>query len=356
LLVYPADRIVEIQEAGKLGIQARIEAVDFAGIMERMRHIVQHDHDQMREGLRETQEIDFYEGMAHFTNRYALQVGEKRLRAKKIFVANGARPLIPPIRGLDQVPYLTNESVLQLSALPASMAIIGGGYIACEFAHFFAAMGTHVTILQRNERLVPEEEPEISDLLKKKLSERMEVHTGAETHLWSPEMGRYVRMINQQEDGHWDVDPVLDASVVGLWLFGMLAPDDARIVATMQAIRDRLWVKTPVGGVARYETDYYHRISEDIENVPGNPWFICTLWLAQWHIATAQTMEDLKPALDILSWAQAHTLSSGVMAEQVHPYTNAPLSVSPLTWSHATLVMTVREYLARQAQLKATTL
>ena len=59
------------------------------------------------------------------------------------------------------------------------MAIIGGGYIACEFAHFFAAMGTRVTILQRNERLVPEEEPEISELLRQKLSERMEVHTGA---------------------------------------------------------------------------------------------------------------------------------------------------------------------------------
>ena len=57
------------------------------------------------------------------------------------------------------------------------------------------------------------------------------------------------------------------------------------------------------------------------------------------------------PALDILNWAAAHALPSGVMAEQVHPYTNAPLSVSPLTWSHATLVMTVREYMARQVAI-----
>jgi GH15 family glucan-1,4-alpha-glucosidase len=82
--------------------------------------------------------------------------------------------------------------------------------------------------------------------------------------------------------------------------------------------------------------------------VPGNPWFICTLWLAEWQIAVANSTEDLKPALDILNWTARHTLQSGVMAEQVHPYGGAPLSVSPLTWSHATLVLTVRELLAKQ--------
>ncbi len=192
-----------------------------------------------------------------------------------------------------------------------------------------------------------------------------EIRAGAEAHLWSPGLGRFVRLINRRspeprpephrravegrEDGGWDVDPTLDASLVGLWYFGMFAPDDPRIVATMQAVQDRLWVKTDVGGVARYKNDYYQQVSQDIENVPGNPWFICTLWLAQWHIATAQTEDDLKPALDILNWAADHALPSGIMAEQVHPYTNAPLSVSPLTWSHATLAMTVREYVARLA-------
>jgi glucoamylase len=178
-----------------------------------------------------------------------------------------------------------------------------------------------------------------------------ELRVGAETHLWSPDLGRFVRLVDRREDGGWDVDPTIDASLFGLWYFGMFAPDDPRIVATMEAVRERLWVKTDVGGVARYENDYYHQVSQDVENVPGNPWFICTLWLAQWYIATAQTSDDLHPALDILDWAAAHALPSGVMAEQVHPYTNAPLSVSPLTWSHATLVMAVREYLARQAAM-----
>jgi mycothione reductase len=191
LLVFPADRIAEIQESAKLGVKARIEAIDFAGIMERMRRSVQRDHDQLREGLRGTWQLDFYETMAHFVGPYTLQVGDVRIRGKKIFLANGARPLMPPIRGLDQLSLLNNETVLQLTALPASMAIIGGGYMACEFAHFFAAMGTRVTILQRNKHLVPEEEPEISTMLKNKLSERMEVHTGTE-----------VNAVGRQEDGY----------------------------------------------------------------------------------------------------------------------------------------------------------
>ncbi len=174
-----------------------------------------------------------------------------------------------------------------------------------------------------------------------------DMRAGTEAHLWMPDRGRFARMINRRDDGGWDVDATVDASLFGLWYFGMFAPDEPKMKATMEAIRDRLWVKTDVGGVARYENDYYHQVSQDVENVPGNPWFICTLWLAQWYIATAQSMEDLKPALDILNWCADHALTSGVMAEQVHPHTNAPLSVSPLTWSHATLVSTAREYVEK---------
>ncbi len=137
----------------------------------------------------------------------------------------------------------------------------------------------------------------------------------------------------------------------GLWYFGMYAADDPRIIATMQALRERLWCKTPVGGMARYENDYYHQVSQDVQNVPGNPWFVCTLWLAQHAIATAKKDEDLKQAVDLLNWTVSHALSSGILAEQVDPYTHQPLSVSPLTWSHAAVVLTVQEYLAKRAQL-----
>ncbi len=179
-MVYPADRIVEIREANKFGVTASVTGVDFAGIMERTRGIVKKSHDHIKDSLEKTRDLDFYFGEARFTGDYTLEVAGKTIRGKTLFLVTGARPHLPAIRGLEQVPYLTNESVIQLRELPESMVIVGGGYIAVEFAHFFEAMGTRVTIIQRNARLVHEEEPEISELLQQRLAERMAVHTGTE--------------------------------------------------------------------------------------------------------------------------------------------------------------------------------
>lgn len=179
----------------------------------------------------------------------------------------------------------------------------------------------------------------------------LEVKDGVEEVLYRPELNRFVRMANQKPDGSWEIDATLDSSLFGLWYFGMFAAHEPRIVATMQAVRNRLWIKTDVGGAARYENDYYHQQSQDLANVPGNPWFICTLWLAQWTIATAASRQELKATVPILQWCARHGLPSGVLAEQVQPYTGAPLSVSPLTWSHATLVTAVQEYVAKWTAL-----
>jgi GH15 family glucan-1,4-alpha-glucosidase len=180
-----------------------------------------------------------------------------------------------------------------------------------------------------------------------------EIRAGAEEHLYQRDEACFARKLERRDDGGWAVDMTADASLMGLWYFGMLPSDDSRIVSTMERIRDRLWVNTDIGGVARYEGDEYQRVSEDREQVPGNPWFICTLWVAQWHIANATSKEALEPALELLYWAASHSLPSGVMAEQVHPFTSAPISVSPLTWSHSTLVMTVLEYLDRLREMDA---
>jgi GH15 family glucan-1,4-alpha-glucosidase len=182
-----------------------------------------------------------------------------------------------------------------------------------------------------------------------------EVKRGADERLWDPARGRFVRMVIRGADGTWQADPTLDSALAGLWLFGMYAPDDPRIVSTMSAVRERLWVRTDVGGVARYEGDAYHRVGSDAASVPGNPWFICTLWLAEWHAAIARTAEDLKPVEELLNWACSHALPSGVLAEQVHPYTGAPLSVSPLTWSHAEFISAVHAYLRARERLGRTT-
>ncbi len=178
-----------------------------------------------------------------------------------------------------------------------------------------------------------------------------EIREASIKYLYDTECGRFLRMITFHPDGSLVKDYTIDSSMWGLFYFGMFAADDPMVMGTMQAIEDRLTVKTDVGGVARYENDYYHQVSQDIEKVPGNPWFICTLWVAQWHIATAKKLEDLQPAVKILKWVEQHGLRSGVLAEQVDPYTDAPLSVSPLTWSHASVLMTVHDYVEKYREL-----
>ncbi len=180
-----------------------------------------------------------------------------------------------------------------------------------------------------------------------------QVREAALRHLYDESVGRFVRRLEVGEDGSLVPDYNIDASLYGLWRFGMLPARDPRVVATMQAVRDRLWVDTEVGGLARYENDYYHQVTDDIARVPGNPWFICTLWLAQWYIAIADSRADLGRAHDLLGWVTERALPSGTLAEQVHPYTGAPLSVSPLTWSHAEYLRTVQDYCARVQELEA---
>ena len=174
-----------------------------------------------------------------------------------------------------------------------------------------------------------------------------QVKAGMSKYLYLEDEKRFARMITPDGNGGYTADRTIDASVYAVWYFSTFAPDDPMVVSTMKSVEDRLWVKTDVGGVARYENDYYHQVSQDLEKAPGNPWFICTLWLAQYRIASATTLEELETSLPILEWVASRTLPSGVLAEQINPYTDTPLSVSPLTWSHATVVASVIEYLKK---------
>jgi glucoamylase len=178
-----------------------------------------------------------------------------------------------------------------------------------------------------------------------------EIKGALDHYLYSQEKKRFLKAIVPRQDGSFELDLTLDASIYAPFYFGVFEPTDDRVVNTMVAIREGLWVKTEVGGVARYEGDRYHRVAENVQDVPGNPWFICTLWLAQWYIAKAENLKELQEAIPILEWVTSRALPSGVLAEQVHPFTNQPLSVSPLTWSHAAFVTAVLEYLHKLEEL-----
>jgi len=175
MLIFPADRIVEIQEAGKLGIEAKVMGVDFQAIMERMRKSLRKNQRHMQKAISQMAKLDFYKGEGHFSSDYTVSVNGEEIRGDKIFIACGSRPFIPPIKGLESSGYLTNETVLGLKERPDSVIIIGGGYIGVEYGHFLAAVGARVTILEMADRLVLAEEAEISGLLKKALSRRLDI-------------------------------------------------------------------------------------------------------------------------------------------------------------------------------------
>jgi len=173
-------------------------------------------------------------------------------------------------------------------------------------------------------------------------------------YLWDEDSGHFLRMINVDEKGNIHKDTTLDSSVCGLFQFGMFSAHDPHIERTMEMLEKTLWVKTAIGGMPRYENDYYYQVTHDLSQAQGNPWFICTLWLAQYRITHAASLSELARAVPLLDWVRVHALSSGIMAEQINPFTGEPLSVSPLTWSHAEYVLTVRWYLGKYHRLKDT--
>lgn len=173
------------------------------------------------------------------------------------------------------------------------------------------------------------------------------IRDASSSHMWREELGRFCRMLRIDQDGRRDADLTPDASLWGLFAFGMYSASDPRVVSTMSSLEEALRIRSPVGGMARYDGDSYHRKAEE---VPGNPWIICTLWWADYLLERGQSDEELALAQEILKWSASHALPSGVLPEQLHPLTGEAVSVSPLTWSHAAFVATVHRLLRRMAR------
>ncbi|MEF3306080.1 glycoside hydrolase family 15 protein [Paenibacillus sp. GYB003] len=176
------------------------------------------------------------------------------------------------------------------------------------------------------------------------------IKRGILSRLWDEPSGRFARGLVQRDSG-WEKDMTPESSLFGLFAFGVLPATDERVVRTMNAIAAELAVKTEVGGIARYTNDYYFQQTGDLRLVPGNPWIICTLWIAEFRIETARTPEDLDEPRAALERVAGWTLPGGSLPEQLHPLEGTPLSVAPLTWSHATYVETVCKYVRKRKEL-----
>jgi GH15 family glucan-1,4-alpha-glucosidase len=173
-----------------------------------------------------------------------------------------------------------------------------------------------------------------------------EVRAGMAAHLFVRSVNRFSRLLTES-----GADLTVDASLYGGWAFGAFSPGDPMVKSTMAAVREQLWVGTAVGGCARYSGDLYQRAVGQ-GSIPGNPWLICTLWLAQYEIQAATSPEDLKRAEAYLQWVTRRAAPSGVLSEQVDPFDGSLRSVAPLTWSHAEFVWTVHRLVERRRALQ----
>jgi mycothione reductase len=180
IILYPAELVRIIETAKNLGVIADIKKVDFNAVMGRMREYIDEDINNIRRGLSHAKNIDYYTDIAEFIGPYKLKVGKKTITSKFILLCTGSKPTIPPVKGLNKVQYHTSDTILKITHLPENLVILGGGYIGAEYGHFFAAMGSNVTILGRNPQFLPQEEPEVSKLAKKELSKHIKIITNHE--------------------------------------------------------------------------------------------------------------------------------------------------------------------------------
>jgi len=150
-----------------------------AGGLKRVQKVIRTIYSHETPGVLEKKGITVIKGRGTFIDAHHVKAGKQVYSAKKIIIATGSEPLVPPVENIENVPYLTNETVFDLKRPPASMIMLGGGAIGIEMGQAFQRLGTKVTVVEMMERIIPRDDPELTDMLVKKLSdEGMNILTG----------------------------------------------------------------------------------------------------------------------------------------------------------------------------------
>ena len=163
MLIHCADVMETIQRSALFGIKAKVEALDWNFIIRRATEGIDADALAIEEGNRQSPNITVFNGSGRFVGEKTLEVNGDRIRSETIVIAAGTRPSIPEIPGLGEVPYITSDEALRLPEQPQRLAILGGGYISAELAHFFGALGTEVTIIHRQPIMLRDEDEEVAN-------------------------------------------------------------------------------------------------------------------------------------------------------------------------------------------------
>jgi len=165
MFVYPADLAFGAAHGGLLGLETRFRKARWPEMRERIFGRI----DPISIGGRhwradENENVTLYEGHARFVDVRTLDTGTGEIiTADQVVIAAGSRPVLPEIEGLTEVPFHTSNTIMRIDDLPDRLLIIGGGFVAAEFAHVFASFGTRVTLVNRSARLLRGEDDEISE-------------------------------------------------------------------------------------------------------------------------------------------------------------------------------------------------
>lgn len=166
-LIYYANLVAGVQELQKMGMliaQPTLEDIMLLVKQKREEIYTTHTPEVLKE-----ENIDTYFGSPAFVDKNTVRVGNTMFKAKKFILATGSRPLVPPIEGLENIKFLTNETLFELDKLPKSMVILGAGPIGVEMGCALNKLGVKVTIIEMSSHILPKEDPELSALLKEKM-------------------------------------------------------------------------------------------------------------------------------------------------------------------------------------------
>jgi pyruvate/2-oxoglutarate dehydrogenase complex dihydrolipoamide dehydrogenase (E3) component len=197
-----------VRHAGDFGVTTGEVSVDFSAAMNRMREIVGKMQDNFSESLRSTDNVDVIDGYARFVGTkdgvHQVDVDGQTHESEKIYINTGARAVVPPIEGIDQITPLTNVEILALEKLPEHLLVIGGGYIGLEFAQMFFRFGSRVTIIESAERILANEDEDIAQEISQMLSEEgIEIITSNKVlKVSKTESGQIELEIESKDDKH----------------------------------------------------------------------------------------------------------------------------------------------------------
>jgi len=235
ILVYTAEVAAQVRHAPEFGIGAAVTAVDWPAIRDRTFAKVDRVSARGRRARAESDRVTLFEGRARFAGPHELVIDDNvRISADRIVLATGATPVVPPVIARSGVDYHTSDTIMRIDELPGRMVIVGGGYVAAEFAHVFSHLGVDISVVNQGPLLLEAFDPDISERFTALAQQRWDVRLSATITGVRQDGDRVAVLL---EDGTAVTGDLLlvaagrraDTDDLGLDLAGVKRRDDGRI-------------------------------------------------------------------------------------------------------------------------------